>query len=157
MKTPKTNAMRLLETMGIAYTCHTYSTADGAIDGPAVAAKTGRDPGTVFKTLATRGVGGGLCVFCLPVNQELNLKKAAAAAGEKRVEMLAVAQITAATGYVRGGVSPLGMKKAWPTFLEESALKQESILVSGGRIGLQIELAPADLLKAANATVFANE
>lgn len=152
-KQSKTNAMRLLERLGIPYTAHSYDTADGAIDGMAVAAKTGRDPARVYKTLVTKG-GGGLFVFCLPVNRELDLKAAARAAGEKNLAMLPVSQINAATGYVRGGVSPLGMARQYPTFVAAEAEDQATVLVSGGRIGLQIELAPADLIQAAKAGWF---
>ena len=144
----KTNAMRLLESLGISYVMHQYEAGDGVIDGVSVARKTGQDPARVFKTLVTKGGSGAVLVFCIPVERELDLKRAARAAKEKSVAMLPLADVTPTTGYVRGGVSPMGMKKRYPTFLDSSALKHPTILVSGGRIGLQIELAPQDLLRA---------
>lgn len=156
MKPAKTNAMRLLEGLGFSYTPHTYDTADGAIDGVSVAAKTQRDANTVYKTLVTRGASGAVLVFCLPVGGELHLKAAARAAGEKSIAMLPLQNITAITGYVRGGVSPLAMKKSYPTFIDEAAQQQGTILVSGGKIGLQIELAPQDLATAVQAAWFRN-
>ena len=153
MKVNKTNAMRLLERLGTPYQMHQYSTEDGAIDGLSVARKTGQSPERVFKTLVTKGASGAVLVFCIPVQGELNLKQAARAAGEKSVAMLPLSDITTLTGYVRGGVSPLGMKKQYPTFLDASALAHPSIIVSGGRIGLQVEIAPQDLLQAAKAVV----
>lgn len=152
MKQGKTNAMRILERMGIPYTMHEYDAAGGAIDGVSVAHKTGQDPTRVFKTLVAKGASGAVLVFCIPVERELHLKAAARAAGEKSVAMAPLANLTPLTGYVRGGCSPVGMKKAYPTFLDASALLQGTILVSGGRVGLQIEIAPADLLRAANGT-----
>ncbi|MGD9559260.1 MAG: Cys-tRNA(Pro) deacylase [Oscillospiraceae bacterium] len=154
MKSEKTNAMRLLERLKIPYQPQHYAVEDGAIDGLAVAAKTGRDPQQVYKTLVAKGASGAVLVFCIPVAQALNLKQAAKAAGEKSLAMAPLAQITPLTGYVRGGVSPLGMKKAYPVYLYADALQQPHILVSGGRIGLQIELAPQDLIRAVNATLF---
>lgn len=150
MKISKTNAMRLLEQQGIAYTCHSYATNDGALDGVSVAAKTGQNPEKVYKTLVTKGAGGGVYVFCIPVAEELNLKLAAKAAGEKSVQMLPLAQITQVTGYVRGGCSPVGMKKQYPTFVHDKAAALASMVVSGGRVGLQVELPPQDLQRATN-------
>lgn len=148
MKIPKTNAMRLLERSGIAYQAHTYNSADGAIDGMAVAGKTGRDPQQVYKTLASRGASGEVYIFCIPVDMELPLKRAAAAANEKSLAMLPLADVTRVTGYVRGGVSPFAMKKKYRTFVAEAAKAWETVLVSGGQVGLQIELAPEDLVTA---------
>ena len=150
MAQAKTNAMRLLETQKIAYRIHTYS-ADGDIDGVSVAQKTGQPPERVFKTLVAHTANGGLAVFCIPVAAHLNLKAAARAAGVKSIEMAAVKELFPLTGYVRGGCTPLGMKKTYPAYLDQSALLHPSILISGGRIGTQIELSPADLLRAANA------
>ena len=147
-KQTKTNAMRMLETAGVAYTQHEYDCADGAIDGVSVAKKTGQDPDRVSKTLVTAGASGGHYVFVIPVAAELDLKKAARSVGEKSVAMLPLAQLTAVTGYVRGGCSPVGMKKAFATRLDETAVLFETVLVSGGRRGLQVELAPDDLLGA---------
>lgn len=153
MKQPKTNAMRILEREKIPYTPHEYDTA-GEIDGVSVAHKTGQDPARVFKMLVTEGRSGGHYVFCIPVAQELDLKAAAQAAGEKSIAMIHVKDITPLTGYVRGGCSPVGMKKQLPTFIDGSAQTHPTILVSGGRIGLQVELAPADLARACAAAWF---
>lgn len=150
-KEDKTNVMRMLDKAGVAYTAHAYDAADGAIDGAAVAAKLGRDPAQVFKTLVTRGARGGYFVFVIPANAELDLKKAARAVGEKSVAMLHVKDLLAVTGYVRGGCSPLGMKKPFPTVVDESALAWPAVCVSAGRIGRQVELAPGDLLALAGA------
>lgn len=144
----KTNAQRMLEKEKIPYLAHTYETGDGHIDGVSVAHKMGIDPAVVFKTLVTRGASKGIYVFVVPVALELNLKAAARAVGEKSVEMVAVKEITPLTGYVRGGCSPVGMKKHYPTVVDESARPLERMIVSAGRIGGQIELAPGDLQKA---------
>ena len=143
----KTNAMRLLDAAGIAYSSHNYDASDGHIDGEAVAAKIGRSFEQVFKTLLAQGPGPGqYFVFVLPVDRELDLKKAAKAAGVKSIQLAPVKDLTKLTGYVRGGCSPIGMKKPFPTWLEESAMLQETIVFSAGRIGSQIECAPDDLL-----------
>lgn len=144
VKTAKTNAMRILEQAGIPYAAHEYDGSHGAVDGLAVARQTGQDPARVFKTLVTHGADQ-IFVFCIPVAAELDLKAAARAAGQKNIEMLPLSQITQVTGYVRGGCSPLGMKKRYPVFLDERAKDWGTILVSGGKIGLQIELAPEQL------------
>jgi Cys-tRNA(Pro)/Cys-tRNA(Cys) deacylase len=141
----KTNALRILETAGIAFNVHEYDSSDGKIDGISVAMKIGREPEMVFKTLVTTGKNAGFYVFVVPVECELDLKKAAAAAGEKYVEMIKARELEPLTGYVHGGCSPVGMKKAFPTFIEETAQTLETMIVSGGRIGLQAELAPEDL------------
>lgn len=146
-KETKTNAMRLLDRAGIHYVTHTYDTSDGKIDGLSVAAKLGREANRVFKTLVTKGKSGGYYIFVLPVEGELDLKKAAAAVGEKSVEMLPVTDLLKATGYVRGGCSPVGMKKQYPTVFDVSVLNGGPVIISGGRIGCQIEAAPGDLLK----------
>lgn len=145
-KEAKTNAMRILDRAGIACEIHTYDPSDGKIDGSSVAAKLGQDARRVFKTLVTRGKSGGYFVFVLPVNGELDLKKAAAAVGEKSVEMIPVADLCKVTGYIRGGCSPVGMKKLFPTVFHSSALLFDRIMVSGGRVGCQIEAPPAALL-----------
>ena len=150
MAEQKTNVMRVLEQKKIAYTPHEYPHGEEAVDGVTVARMTGQDPARVFKTLVTRGASKKLYVFVIPVAAELALKKAAKAAGEKSIEMIHVSEITALTGYVRGGCSPVGMKKLYPTFLDRSAEEQATILVSAGRIGSQVELAPADLLRLTN-------
>ena len=148
MAQAKTNAQRMLEKEKISYLAHTYETEDGHIDGVSVAHKMGIDPAVVFKTLVTRGASRGIYIFVVPVALELNLKAAARAVGEKSVEMIAVKEITPLTGYIRGGCSPIGMKKHYPTVVDESARPLERMIVSAGRIGDQIELAPGDLQKA---------
>ena len=148
MAQAKTNAQRMLEKEKIPYLAHTYETEDGHIDGVSVAHKMGIDPTVVFKTLVTRGASRGIYVFVVPVALELNLKAAARAVGEKSVEMIAVKEITPLTGYIRGGCSPIGMKNPYPTVVDESARLLERMIVSAGRIGDQIELAPGDLQKA---------
>lgn len=141
----KTNAMRILDAKKIDYNIITYDKKDGKIDGVSVANKIGRNANTVFKTLVTKGKTGDIYVFVIPVAEELDLKKAADAAGEKKVEMIHVKDITKRTGYIRGGCSPIGMKKDYPTFIHESALELDEIIVSGGKIGSQIELNINDL------------
>ncbi|MDR1292648.1 MAG: Cys-tRNA(Pro) deacylase [Clostridiales Family XIII bacterium] len=143
--TTKTNALRLLETADIAFTAREYDVSDGAISGVAVAAKIGREPERVFKTLVTEGKNTGLNVFVIPSNVELDLKKAAQAAGDKHIEMIKSRELKPKTGYVHGGCSPIGMKKQFPTFIDETAQLYDAINVSGGRVGLQVELAPEDL------------
>lgn len=124
---------------------------EGAIDGVSVAKKIGHPADHVYKTLVTTAGAGKTYVFVIPVEKELDLKAAARAAGEKKVEMLPLKDLFAATGYVRGGCSPVGMKKQFPTFIDESAKDLDYIIVSGGKIGILIRLAPADLAEAANA------
>ena len=147
----KTNVMRMLDKEKVPYTPHTYDHGDGAIDGASVAAKMGQDPARVFKTLVTQGAGKSYFVSVVPVLAELDLKKAAKSVGEKSVAMLHVADINKVTGYVRGGCSPLGMKKAYRTVFDRSALAGASSIVSGGRICYQIELAPEELIRLARA------
>jgi len=144
--------MRILDSMNIKYDYMTYECEDGKIDGVSVAHKTGQDPEAVFKTLVSVGHSSELYVFCLPVEYELDLKKAAAASNEKNIEMLPLKELTKNTGYIRGGCSPIGMKKHYKTFIDETALLQDKILVSGGAIGVQIIIKPDDLLKAAEAS-----
>ena len=145
-KTEKTNVMRLLEQKGIPYTPHDYR-ASGAVGGTEVAAALGEDPARVFKTLVTVGASGGYYVFVIPVAEELDLKKAAKAVGEKSIAMLPQNELLPLTGYLHGGCSPIGMKKPFPTVLHQSAAEQESIYVSAGKVGFQVEVAPADLQK----------
>ena len=150
-KEAKTNAMRFLEKQKVDYTAHEYPHEEGvAGDGVTVAASMGQDPACVFKTLVTQGVSRNYFVFVIPVAQELDLKAAARAVGEKSVAMLHVADINRVTGYVRGGCSPVGMKKQYVTVFDQSALAQPRIYVSGGRIGVQVCCAPADLIRAAH-------
>ena len=146
MSEEKTNVIRLLEQKKVPYTPHQYPHQEGmAVDGATVAAALGRDPASVFKTLVTRGATKANYVFVVPVLAELDLKKAARAVGEKSIEMIHVKELTPLTGYVRGGCSPIGMKKRFKTVLDQSAADQAAILVSAGKIGCQVELAPGDL------------
>lgn len=145
-KEEKTNVMRLLEQKKIPYLPHFYAHEEGeSVDGGHVAQKLGQNPEKVFKTLVTTGASKQHYVFVIPVLAELELKKAARSAGEKSIAMLPLKELTPLTGYVRGGCSPVGMKKRFPTFLHESALGQETICVSGGKIGAQVELNPRTL------------
>ena len=145
-KIEKTNVMRLLEQKGIPYTPHDYR-ASGAVGGTEVAAALGEDPARVFKTLVTVGASGGHYVFVIPVAEELNLKKAAKAVGEKSIAMLPQKELLPLTGYIHGGCSPIGMKKPFPTVLHQSAGEQKTICFSAGKIGYQVEVAPQDLAK----------
>lgn len=145
VKMSKTNAMRILDSKNIQYELISYESKDGKIDGVSVAEKINKDPRTVLKTLVAQGTSKGLYVYIVPVKEELDLKKAAKAVGEKKVEMIPVKDIQKWTGYMRGGCSPVGMKKAYPTILDESAYSVETIIVSGGKIGLQMEMKVHDL------------
>lgn len=144
-KEEKTNVMRVLEQKGVAYTPHTYPT-DGSIDGASVAAYLGQDPEHVFKTLVARGASGGYYVFDIPVEDTLDLKKAAKAVGEKSIAMIHQKELLPLTGYIHGGCSPVGMKKQFPTVFHETAEILDSICVSAGKIGYQVEVDPADLM-----------
>ena len=144
-KETKTNAMRLLDSNKINYTTHSYENKDNKIDGVAVAHKINKDVESVFKTLVTQGHSKEYYVFVVPVAEELDLKKASKAANEKNVEMIHVKDINKITGYIRGGCSPLGMKKFFKTFIHESALHFNTVVFSGGKIGSQIEMDPNDL------------
>ena len=147
MGNAKTNAMRILDSKKVQYTISTYENKDGKIDGVSVAQKINKDPREVFKTLVTQGSDRELFVFVIPVESELDLKKAAKAAKEKNVEMIAVKDINKYTGYIRGGCSPIGMKKLYKTFIDSSAKDLDIIVVSGGKIGVQIQLKPSDLIE----------
>ena len=150
-KEVKTNVMRLLEKEGIPYLAHEYPHGKEAVDGVTVASLLGQDPECVFKTLVTRGASGDYYVFVVPVAEELDLKKCARAVGEKSVEMIHVRDITRVTGYVRGGCSPLGMKKQYRTTFHLTAGELSNIVVSAGKIGYQIDLSPKDLIRLTNA------
>ncbi|MDQ0200945.1 Cys-tRNA(Pro) deacylase [Neobacillus ginsengisoli] len=141
----KTNAIRILDAKKISYEVLTYDNKDGKIDGISVAGKIGRNPKEVYKTLVAQGASKNLFVFVIPVEAELDLKKAAKAASEKKVEMIAVKDIQKWTGYIRGGCSPIGMKKEYQTFLDESSLQLDSIVVSAGKIGIQMVINPEHL------------
>ncbi len=146
MKNDKTNVMRLLEQHKVQYESHDYSSTE-AVSGTEVAAVLGEDPERVFKTLVTTGKSKTNHVFVIPVEKELDLKKAAKAAGEKSIEMLKQKDLLPLTGYVHGGCSPIGMKKQFPTILDASAGDKETIIFSAGKIGWQVELKPEDLAK----------
>ena len=145
-KDEKTNVMRVLEQKSIPYTPRAYDPAAG-MDGVGVAEQLGRDPGCVFKTLVARGASGGLYVFDIPVGDSLDLKKAAKAVGEKSVAMIRQKELLPLTGYVHGGCSPVGMKKQYPTVFDEAAELFDTICVSAGKIGFQVELEPAALIE----------
>lgn len=151
MKISKTNAMRILDKEKIDYKMMSYSADDGKIDGISVAQKIGREPGIVYKTLISQGSSKAYYVFVIPVEAELDLKKAAKVVGEKKVEMIPVKEINKVSGYIRGGCSPVGMKKLFPTFIDEAAKSLETIIVSGGSIGIQIEIIVDDLAKVTKA------
>ena len=144
-KEEKTNVMRVLYQKKIPYTSHTYP-ADGPIDGVSVAGYLGQDVERVFKTLVTKGSTGAYYVFDIPVAENLDLKKAAKAVGEKSIAMLPQKDLLPLTGYVHGGCSPVGMKKQFPTVLHETAILYDTICVSAGKVGAQVELAPQALL-----------
>ncbi len=142
----KTNVMRLLEQKKIPYRSYTYE-SEGAITGLEVAEKLGQDPAQVFKTLVTTGRSGAHYVFVIPVGAGLELRKAARAVGEKSLEMLKQKDLLPLTGYIHGGCSPIGMKKAFRTVVDATAAEVASIIFSGGRIGLQVELTLPELAK----------
>ncbi len=149
-KEVKTNAMRQLEAKKIAHKVNLYE-CDEFIDGVSVADQLGQPYESSFKTLVTAGKSGGYYVFVVPIAEELDLKKCARAVGEKSVEMIHVKDINRITGYIRGGCTPIGMKKLYPTVIHRSALDFGEIIISGGRIGAQIILAPNDLASVVNA------
>ncbi|MDF2502672.1 Cys-tRNA(Pro) deacylase [Clostridium sp.] len=150
MSHTKTNAMRILDQKKIEYNIITYDSSDGKIDGISVTTKLGEDPKFVYKTLVLHGTSNNIYVFVTPVEDEIDLKKAAVVAGEKNIKMIAVKDIMKLTGYIRGGCSPIGMKKNYKTFINSSALDIDKIIVSGGKIGTQIELFTEDLAKITN-------
>ena len=141
----KTNAMRLLENAGIPFDTGEYEVDENDLSGTHAAEVLGLDPDCMFKTLVCRDDKGGYEVFCIPVAYELNLKKCASAAGVKRCEMIHVKELLPLTGYIRGGCSPVGMKKKFPTFIDETALLSERIYVSAGQRGVQLIVDPEKL------------
>ena len=151
----KTNVYRIFDSAKLPYKPHTYPHGDEAVDGESIAKLLGIPPEKIFKTLVTQGSDRNYYVFDVPVSKELDLKKAARAVGVKSVAMIHVADINKVTGYVRGGCSPVGMKKRYKTVFDESAKGLDSMLVSAGRIGWQIEAAPEDLAKVSGA-IFAD-
>jgi Cys-tRNA(Pro)/Cys-tRNA(Cys) deacylase len=149
----KTNAMRILDSKKVSYQLMNYDNKDGKIDGVSVALKINKEPRIVYKTLVAQGSSKELYVFIIPVEAELDLKKAAKAAGEKKVEMIPVKDIQKWTGYIRGGCSPVGMKKHYSTFIDQNAKELETIVVSGGKIGIQVELSVLDLQAVTEASI----
>lgn len=147
-KEEKTNVMRVLDGKKIPYESHTYK-PDATMTGEEIAAILGEDSEKVFKTLVTQGKSGAYYVFVVPVKEELDLKKAAKASGEKAVSMIKQKELLPLTGYVHGGCSPIGMKKQFPTFIHETAAGFDKLFVSAGKVGYQIELAPGDLVAVA--------
>ena len=145
MDKQKTNAMRILDKENIKYEILSYDASDGMIDGISVAGKMGLPVENVYKTLVTQGHSRNFYVFIIPVAEELDLKAAARTVGEKSVEMIKVADINKVTGYIRGGCSPIGMKKNYTTVLDNSCEKLSYIVISAGKIGHQIKIAPTDL------------
>ena len=151
-KEVKTNAMRMLDRMKIPYEYETYECEDFT-DGIETADKLGYDHALVYKTLVTTGKSGEHYVFVIPIAAEIDFKKAAKAVGEKSLEMLPLKELTPLTGYVRGGCTSIGMKKQFPTIISKSILDLEKVVVSGGRLGSQLELAPKDLIAVTRAKV----
>lgn len=146
-----TNAMRLLKQAGVEFDTSSYEVDESDLSGVHAAQMLGVDPDCVFKTLVTRSDKGGVYVFCIPVAEELDLKKCAAAAGEKKLEMIHVKELQGLTGYIRGGCSPVGMKKKYPTYIDETAQLFDRIYVSAGQRGLQIIVEPTALAAFAGA------
>ena len=148
----KTNVMRVLDSLGILYESHFYE-EDASLSGVDVAAILGEDADHVFKTLVTQGKSGQFYVFVIPVKEELDLKKAARASGEKAIVMIKQKELLPLTGYIHGGCSPIGMKKQFPGFLDETAELFDTVCVSAGKVGAQVELSPQDLIRAAELTL----
>lgn len=149
----KTNAMRILDSKKVAYNIYTYDNIDGKIDGISVAQKLGKDPKVVYKTLVANGSSNNIYVFIVPVKEELDLKKAAKAVNEKKIEMIPLKDIQKLTGYIRGGCSPIGMKKLYKSLVDISVSEIDEIIVSGGKIGVQIAIDTNDLINVVEAQV----
>lgn len=149
-KEVKTNAVRILDKAGVKYELNTYECSEFE-SGVQVADMLGQSYDESFKTLVAKGKTGGYYVFCLPVDKEIDLKAAARSVGEKSVELIPVKDINKVTGYIRGGCTPIGMKKQYPTVIDETVLVHETVIVSGGRLGLQIRLSPEELVKVTGA------
>ena len=150
MKTPKTNAIRLLEKEKIEFKLHTYEVDEANLAAQHVADQLGQDINRVFKTLVLRGDKTGVFICIIPGNKEVNLKKAAKVSGNKNAEMIHMKELLPLTGYIRGGCSPIGMKKQFPTFIDETCILFDTIYISAGVRGMQIELNPEDLCKYVN-------
>ncbi len=149
----KTNACRILDSLGIAYALREYEVDPGDLSAENVAAKVGLPPEQVFKTLAVRGDRNGVAVAVIPGNYELDLKALAHLTGDRKTEMLPLKEVQSVTGYIRGGVTALGMKKEYPVFADETMELWDEVCVSAGQRGLQIVIAPADYLRATHATL----
>ena len=149
----KTNAMRILESKNIPFQCASYEVDEEHLDAVTAAGKLGLAPDRVFKTIVMRTESSEICVFCVPANVEVNLKKARAASGAKEINPVKPAELLALTGYVRGGCSPVGMKKHFRTFIDETVILHDTVYVSAGMRGEQLVLAPENLVKATGATV----
>ena len=147
----KTNAMRILDKEKIEYTPYEYPVDENDLTGVHIAKQIGLDPDIVFKTITARGDKNGIVVFCIPCAMELDLKKCARVTGDKRIELLPVKELLANTGYIRGGCSPIGMKKLYPTFIDETRLLWDKITVSAGMKGCQLLLSPEKLIPLVNA------
>ncbi len=143
----KTNVMRMLDKAKIEYDVKEYEVDESDLSGIHVAESVGMDTDVVFKTLVAKGDKNGFCVFCIPCAEELDLKKAAKVSGNKKVEMLPLKDLLPTTGYIRGGCSPIGMKKQFPTFINETAMLFDKIALSGGARGVQVILSPDTLLE----------
>lgn len=156
-KEEKTNVMRILDQKKVAYTMRSYEEGDGPMGtseyGLHIARSLGQDPAQVFKTLVARGASKAIYVYEIPVAENLDLKKAAKAVGEKSIELIHVSEINAITGYVRGGCTPIGMKKQFPTVFHQTVENHETVCISGGKIGVQLELPVKDLLEITRADV----
>ena len=148
----KTNAMRILENLSIPYTIHTYEWDEEHLDAIHASESAGLNPEKVYKTIVMRNSDNQIFVFCLPAEFEISLKKARAVTGSKDIDLIKTTELLSLTGYIRGGCSPLGMKKHYRTFISELAALEDTIYVSGGQRGIQLELKPDDLLKAADAS-----
>ncbi|MDR0898330.1 MAG: Cys-tRNA(Pro) deacylase [Oscillospiraceae bacterium] len=149
----KTNVMRLLEAAGIPYEARTYAVDENDLSGEATAVKIGLPPERLFKTLALRGEKSGIFICCIPCHEAIDLRKAARAIGDKKAEMLAMKDLLPATGYIRGGVSPIGIKRKYPIFLDEAALLFDEIAVSAGMRGAMVLLRPEALVAYVGAAV----
>jgi len=143
----KTNVIRILESKNIQHSIFTYEVDENDLSGTTVANKISADINTVFKTLVAKGDKNGINIFCVPVAVELNLKKAASVSDNKKIELVKVKELFTLTGYIRGGCSPIGMKKHFPTFVEETAQLFDKVYVSAGIRGMQVSLSPNDLVK----------
>ena len=147
----KTNAMRILESLGIGYKVYTYSFDEDHLDAIHAAESAGLPLERVYKTIVMQNQARETFVFCLPAEAEVSLKKARALTGSKEIDLIKLTQLLPLTGYIRGGCSPLGMKRKFTTFIEELATLEETIFVSAGQRGMQLELRPEDLARAADA------